>query len=260
MSRRQLYGDLNAVRALVADGLSHLDRTVGDLDQYWLNSARGRLRTVDDYLVAAAGGIGGLPRVVIGAVAMFLAGWATAAATTALGFSPAWVIVTTVPFAALTDLLVTMPARRLTFTLADAVNRRRLTRAARPARPLRAPPPRGPFASGLIESGPVASGLNTDELNTDELGVGGLGASGLGASGLAADGLAGALEPLLQARVRLVSAALRQVDSRRWRSPYLAHLAAEHRSIARIAEADRLLCQAVNYLEIYLDEHTKEPG
>jgi PPE-repeat protein len=190
-----------------------------------------------------------------------------------------------VSVAALTDLLVTMPARRLTFTLADAVNRRRLTRAARPARPLRAPPPRGPFASGLIESGPVASGLNTDELNTDELGVGGLGvsglgasglgasglgasglgasglgASGLGASGLAADGLAGALEPLLQARVRLVSAALRQVDSRRWRSPYLAHLAAEHRSIARIAEADRLLCQAVNYLEIYLDEHTKEPG
>ena len=213
MSRRQLYGDLNAVRALVAEGLSHLDGTVGDLDQYWLNSARGRLRTVDDLLVAAAGGLGGWARTGITGVALFLAGWATAAGTSALGFSPAWVIVTTV----LVAILVDLPLRRAIFPLADALDRRRLTRAARPARPLPLGPPR-------------------------------------------TDGLGPVLEPLLQARVRLVSAALRQVDSRLWRSPYLAHLAAEHHSIGRLAEADLLLCQAIDYLEIYVDKHAKDLG
>lgn len=224
MSRRQLYGDLNAVRALVAEGLSHLEGAAGDLDQYWLNSVRRRLRSVDGFLVAAAGGVGGLPRVAVGAAAMFLVGWATAAGTTALGFPPVWVIVCTVPVAALTDLLVTMPARRLSFALGDAVNRRRLARAGRPA----VGTPQG--LRGFDQGGPTT------------------------------DGFAAALEPLSRARVRLVSAALRQVDSRRWRSPYLSYLAAEHRSIARIAEADLLLCQAITYLESYLDEHTKEPG
>lgn len=224
MSRRQLYGDLNAVRALVADGLSHLDGTAGDLDPHRLDSVRGRLRSVDGFLAAAAGGVGRLPGVAVGAVATFLVGWATAAATTAFGFAPVWVIVCTVPVAVLTDLLMTMPARRIGFALGDAVNRRRLTRADRPTRAGR----RGD------------RGLDTGEFGAGEV--------------------AAALEPLLRARVRLVSAALRQVDSRRWRSPYLSHLAAEHRSIGRIAEADLLLCQAINYLEIYLDEHTKEPG
>ena len=229
MSRRQLYGDLSAVRALVADGLSHLDGTVGELDQYWLNSARARLRSVDGFLVAAAGGTSGWTRTGISAVAMLLTGWATAAGTIAVGFSPAWVIVTTVFVAALVDL----PVRKVTFPLADALDRRRLARAAQPSR----------------------AGLSADRLGPD-----GLGAARLGAARLGADGLGAVLEPLLQARVRLVSAGLRQVDSRRWRSPYLAHLAAEHRSIRRIAEADVLLCQAIDYLEIYLDEHTKEPG
>ena len=243
MSRRQLYGDLNAVRALVADGLSHLDGTAGDLDPSRLDSVRGRLRSVDGFLVAAAGGVGRLPRVAIGAVAMFLVGWATAAAATALGFSTVWVIVCTVPAAALTDLLVTLPARRLAFALGDAVNRRRLTRMARPDRPAGA-----------------GRRLGTGELSAGELSAGEIGAGEIGAGEIGAGEIAAALEPLLRARVRLVSAALRQVDSRRWRSPYLSHLAAEHRSIARIAEADLLLCQAVNYLEIFLDEHTKEPG
>ena len=210
MSRRQLYGDLNAVRALVAGVLSHLDGAVGDLDQYWLNSARHRLRSADGFLVAAAGGITGWTRTGISAVAMLLTGWATAAGTTAAGFSPAWVIVTTVFVAALVDY----PVRRATFPLADALDRRRL---ARTARPLPAAKP-GP---GELDA---------------------------------------ALVPRLLARVRLVSAALRQVDSRRWHSPYLAHLTAEHRSIRRIAEADLLLCQAIDFLEIYLDRHAKEPG
>jgi len=219
MSRRQLYGDLNAVRALVADGLSQLDGAVGDLDHYWLNSARPRLRSVDDLLVAAAGRLGGWARTGITGVVLFLAGWATAAAANALGFSPAWVIVTTLVVA----VLVELPLRGAVVALDDALNRRRLTPAAQPAR-------------AVVRALPSASG------------------------GLSADGIAAVLEPLLQARVRLVSTALRQVDSRRWRSPYLARLAADDARIGRIAAADLLLCQAIDYLEIYVDKQTKEPG
>jgi hypothetical protein len=67
-------------------------------------------------------------------------------------------------------------------------------------------------------------------------------------------------EALVNARVRLVSTALRRVDPRRWRSPYLQRLALDEPVTGRIADADRLLCQAVDLLERFLDERGKEPG
>jgi hypothetical protein len=61
-------------------------------------------------------------------------------------------------------------------------------------------------------------------------------------------------EVLVRARVRLVSAALRQVDSRRWEAGTLTRLARQDRVLSRIADADLLLCQAIDFLEIYVGE------
>jgi hypothetical protein len=61
-------------------------------------------------------------------------------------------------------------------------------------------------------------------------------------------------DELVRARVRLVSAALREAGSRRWSVPVLTRLAADHATIARLAEADRTLCQAIDFIEIYLTE------
>ncbi|GIF18228.1 hypothetical protein BJ973_008809 [Actinoplanes tereljensis] len=62
------------------------------------------------------------------------------------------------------------------------------------------------------------------------------------------------IEVLVRARVRLVSAALRQVGSRRWDAARLARLARTDRAINRIADADMLLCQAIDFLEIHAAE------
>jgi hypothetical protein len=64
-------------------------------------------------------------------------------------------------------------------------------------------------------------------------------------------------EPLSRARVRLVSAALRQVSPGDWRSPYLRHLAAGDRVIRQISIADVLLCQALDSLDAALDEESR---
>jgi hypothetical protein len=102
--------------------------------------------------------------------------------------------------------------------LAEFVNRRRMARAARAAQAAQ------PFRVSVVVPGRL------DEVP----------------------------EPLLAARVMLVSAALRQVESRHWRVPHLVRLAGTDRSLSRIAEADLLLCQAIDYLEIYVAE--QEPG
>jgi hypothetical protein len=64
-------------------------------------------------------------------------------------------------------------------------------------------------------------------------------------------------EPLSRARVRLVSAALRQVSPGDWRSPYLRHLAAGDRVIREISIADVLLCQTLDSLDAALDEESR---
>jgi hypothetical protein len=207
MSRRVLCGDLTAVRALVADGLARLDETVGGLDQFWVTSARSRLKSLDGMLVAAAGGLSGWSRTLIGAALAFPVLWAVAAGARGLGFAPAWTIVTTtVALAAGTPGLLALNNR-----LAGFVNRRRMARAAPAIQPSRV----SVVGPGRLDEVP---------------------------------------ESLLAARVLLVAAALRQVDSRHWRVPYLVRLAGTDRSLSRIAEADLLLCQAIDYLEIYVAE------
>jgi hypothetical protein len=130
MSRRQLYQDLAAVRALVADGRDRLHESVGDLDQFWLNSARRRLESVDKFLIAAAGGLNGWARTAIGAAAMLVAAAATAVLAGALGFPAFWVVACSWVVA----VLVELPVRRRVARLAPAVGRRRLDRAAAPRR------------------------------------------------------------------------------------------------------------------------------
>ena len=211
MTRRHLYADLAAVRVLVADGLGEMHRAVGELDDLWLNSARNRLRDVDATLVAAAGGFHPVTRTAAEVVAGFLVAWGTAAATTAIGFPPAWVIVTTV----LVEVLALIGVYFLLNRVAVRLNARRLERAARPVRPFRVTI----HLSGRLVAVP---------------------------------------EPLFAARVRLVSTALRQAGSKNWRTPWLARMAVADRSVIRIAQADRQLCQAIDMLEIYLTGREEE--
>jgi hypothetical protein len=133
MSRGRYHADINAVRALVADGLSELHGTFGEFDQIWLNSARNRLKTIDEYLVAAAGGLAPWSRLGIGAVVSFGVVWAIATGCRAIGFSTGWVITS--------GLAVLIPVLSLVewanTRLAKLLNRRRLARAPRPIRPFR---------------------------------------------------------------------------------------------------------------------------
>jgi hypothetical protein len=136
MSRRQLYQDLAAIRALVADGRDRLRDAVGDLDQFWVNSARRRLETIDDFLVTAAGGLGGWTRSAIGAGALAAGAAVTAVVTKALGFPAFWVVVCSWVGAA----LVEYPVRSRLAKLAPELARRRLTRAAGTSPPRRSEP------------------------------------------------------------------------------------------------------------------------
>ncbi|MEV0903163.1 hypothetical protein [Actinoplanes sp. NPDC049802] len=65
-------------------------------------------------------------------------------------------------------------------------------------------------------------------------------------------------ERLLRARVRLVSAALRQAGAGRWTVPHLRRAIRTDPVIRRLAHADLLLCQAVDCLERHLGELRKD--
>ncbi len=210
MSRRQLYQDLAAVRALVADGRARLRESTGDLDQFRLNSARTRLATVDDFLISAAGGLGPWARTLIGAGALVSGAAVTAPAVAALGFSTFWIVVCAWAVGMVAEAVV----RRRVATMAPGFGRRRLARVASPVASGRAGPPRD---------------------------------------------LAGLPGDLEKARVRLVSSALRVVGRKHWRPAYLARAAAEEPTVFWLAEADTLLCQAIDHLEQYLAADTKEP-
>lgn len=200
MSRRGVHADLNAVRALVAEGRSRLDRAAAQPGQEWLTSVRDRLVVVDGLLVDAAGGV---PRWVWGAIVVVpvaLVVWAVTAVAEVIGIDPSWRITLAVVIPAGIEAGLLRLARRVT----PAFNRRRLAQVREPR----------PY-----------------EVKDDDL-----------------------REPLLQARVRLVSTVLRQVDSARWRSPYLRRLVTDETTMNRLAEADLALCQAVDHLEIFLDE------
>ena len=210
MSRRQLYQDLAAVRALVADGGDRLYESIGDVEQFWISSARSRLAAVDDCLIGAAGELGGWPRTLAATPAMLAGAALTALVTAALGGSPFWVVTCSWIVA----VLIEFPVRRRLTRLGPRLGRRRLGRAA---------PPR---AKTPTELGDPA-------------------------------GLPRALE---RARVRLVSIALREAGPKNWRAPYLARAVAREPVMFRLAEADMLLCQAIDYLEVYLAADPKGPA
>jgi hypothetical protein len=204
MFRRPLYQDLAAVRALVAEGRE----AIGELDQFWLSSARHRLAMADNFLISAAGGLGGWARALTGTVALLVGVAAAALGTSALGFSTFWVVACSW----VAGLLVETPVRKWTANrLSPALGRRRLDRAATS----------------------VAPGRSGD--------------------------LAEVAEGLAKARTRLVSSTLRTAGSKHWRPAYLARLAKEDPTVYWLGEADIVLCQAIDYLEQYLDAETKEP-
>ncbi|MEU4428669.1 hypothetical protein AB0F81_49340, partial [Actinoplanes sp. NPDC024001] len=57
MSVRALHAELNAVRALVADGLAEVTGAADDPGQFWIRSACARLTALDRVLIEAAGGL-----------------------------------------------------------------------------------------------------------------------------------------------------------------------------------------------------------
>jgi hypothetical protein len=126
MPGRQLYQDLAAVRALVADGRDRLRDATGDVDQFSLNSARRRLLEIDDCLIMAASRVGGWSRVLIATPVMLVAAAAVALVTRALGLSAFWVVAVSWIVAVLAEY----PVRKWTMVrLAPRLGRRRLSRA-----------------------------------------------------------------------------------------------------------------------------------
>jgi hypothetical protein len=71
-------------------------------------------------------------------------------------------------------------------------------------------------------------------------------------------GPARAVEGLLRARIRLVSAALRQAGAGNWAAPRLRRMIRTDQVIRRLAHADQLLCQAVDCIERHLDDQRKD--
>jgi hypothetical protein len=206
MSRRQLCRDLAAVRALVADGRARLSEATGEVEQFWLTSARLRLEWIDNCLIMAASGLGGWARTLTGTATMLAGAAATALVTRALGFGVFWVVACSW----VVGVLVETPVRKWTETrLSPGLGRKRL-------------------ASAVTSEPPLSRDL----------------------AALAVD--------LATARTRLVSATLRWVGSSRWRPAYLAQRAAEDPTVHELAEADILLCQAIDFLEQYLAAETKE--
>ncbi len=63
---------------------------------------------------------------------------------------------------------------------------------------------------------------------------------------------------LERARVRLVSAGLRRAGRANWRAPALRRTLTADPVLARLARADLLLCQAIDCLERYLDDLSKD--
>ena len=247
MSRRQLYADLHAVRVLVADGRDRLDGTRGTLDEFWLNSARDRLREADELLLNAAGGWSGGARTVMSCLVVFPVIWGIAAGGRALGLAAGWVIAAAVLGAALMSPLLSLLNERL----GNRADQRRMARTARPPRP---GGHRTEVPDELRRDTGQPDELRRDTGQPDELlrGTGQLDELRRGRVG--PGHLAEVPDELLRARVRLVSAALRRAGSGRWTVPVLVRLASDDRPIIRLAAADRALCQAVDFLEIHLAE------
>ena len=196
---RALPAELDAVRALVADGLDQIARTADDLEQHWIRSACARLAEADAVLAEVVRGRSGLISL-LGTTAVTFGVVAGAAALARLaGAGPAGTLVAVGLLLAAALRLIPVPRRRRAGTSV---------------------PPTRPDTPGY--------------------------------------GLTEVPEPLLRARVRLVSAALRRAGSANWRMPALRRAVAGDPVLDRLARADLLLCQAIDCLERYLDDLAKD--
>jgi hypothetical protein len=204
MPGRQLYQDLAAVRALLADGRDRLRDATGDLDDFRLNSARQRLHAIDDELVMAASRVGVWTRVLVATPAMLAAAAVVALVSKALGFPTFWIVACSWVVALLAEYSV---RRWMVARLAPWLGRRRLEKTV----------------------------VAIEPSSPRDLG--------------------GLPEALADARVRLVSAILREAGSEHWKPAYLARTAAERPALAA---ADTLLCQAIDHIDHYLADETKE--
>ncbi|MEU4159831.1 hypothetical protein [Actinoplanes sp. NPDC026670] len=234
MSVRALSTELAAVRAMVADGLAEIG-DAGDAGQVWLRSATARLTAFDGVLTEAAGVLAAPARVLVLSVVTFLLVAGSAAIAGTLGLGAGGVLAGSGATLLIAAAAAPWAGRHVHFL----IGRRRLTHAA-PARPLAAPG-LGPAAPGLGPAGP------------------GLGAAGPPSRGRGAAGLAGVPDRLLRARVRLVSAALREAGVGNWSAPELRRAIRTDPVVRRLAHADQLLCQAVDCVERHLGDLRKDP-
>jgi hypothetical protein len=228
MSARALPAELAAVRALVADGLAEIG-DAGDAGQVWIRSATARLTALDGVLAEAAGVLAAPTRVIAVTLVTFLVVAGSAALAGAIGLGSGGILVVT-GTALLIAFIVTRWAGRHVRTL---IGRRRLARAA--ARPSPVPAP-SPAAGGELGQ-PTPSH---------------------GSAGTPGTGLAGVPDRLLRARVRLVSAALRQAGAGSWSAPELRRAIRTDPVVRRLAHADQLLCQAVDCVERHLGDLRKD--
>lgn len=230
MSGRVLPAELAAVRALVADGLAEMGHA-GDTGQVWIRSACARLTALDGVLTEVAGVLAAPVQVAAVTVATFLVVAGSAAGASALGLTGGGILA--VSGVALLLLFAAVPyTGRRVFLL---IGRRRLALAA-------VSPPRRPAMASL----PAPSPSDPPVPETPVLGR------------RPEIGLARATDRLLRARVRLVSAALRQAGSGNWTAPQLRRAIGTDPVIRRLAHADQLLCQAVDCLERHLVDQRKE--
>ncbi|GIE80486.1 hypothetical protein Aph02nite_64360 [Actinoplanes philippinensis] len=230
MAVRALCTELAAIRALVADGLGDIG-DAGDTGQVWLRSAAARLAVFDGVITEAAGVLAGPARVIVVTVAVFAVVAGSAALAAALGIGT--LIGAGV---ALVILLAALPpAARGIYPV---IGRRRLARVPLPrsSRPP-APPATSPSRSWAAEP---AAGRGPEVAAVSE------------------SGLAGVPDRLLRARVRLVSAALRQVGADSWTAPELRRAIRTDPVVRRLALADQLLCQAVDCAERHLGDLRKD--
>ncbi|MEU8656648.1 hypothetical protein [Actinoplanes philippinensis] len=253
MAVRALSTELAAIRALVADGLGEIG-DAGDTGQVWLRSAAARLAVFDGVITEAAGVLAGPVRVIVVTVAVFAVVAGSAALASALGIGTLIGV-----GVALVILFAALPrAAREVYTV---IGRRRLARTPlpRPSRPSAAGPAAAPSPSPSVDPSVTASSPSPISPPAAFLpGYPPSTASPAGGGPEVAAGLAGVPDRLLRARVRLVSAALRQVGADSWTAPELRRAIRTDPVVRRLALADQLLCQAVDCVERHLGDLRKD--
>ncbi|GAA4970489.1 hypothetical protein [Actinoplanes utahensis] len=231
MAGSALYAELAAVRTTAADALAGIG-AAGDTGQVWVRSACARLAAFDSTLTEAAGVLPAPVRVITVSLVTFLVVFGSAALAGATGLGSAGVLAVTgaaLPAALGLSLWAARPVR-------STVGRRRLARAARSRPPTSVPIPDGPASMS-----PAPSGAEADSASP-------------------AERLTTVADELSRARVRLVSAAMRQAGSANWTVPRLRRSLRTDPVVGRLAAADQLLCQAIDCVERHLDDLRKDPA